>query len=446
MSQRNPYEGWNPNASGGASRDVRPDAFERDMSAQDFAQLCRSIERSVSQVVKAVGKGIDEASVAAGHVADEWRRARQQTAQQSPQAPPASQPQQPWQPPQPWQTQVAANPKAYERQRLARIRTRFRSTAGLTATGVVMTAFGGPLTVSFAVALVVALVTLPAVGMVSAVAVCATCAAFAALSAWLLATGIRRLRNAQRAKAFRRVFGEREVCAISELAAQLHVGEAKALGMARRLLKLGMFPQGHIDDEGTCLMLTDESYDLYRQLQRTRAQQLAQERQQRLAAQQEERTRAQEARSRGELPPDARAFIEEGEAAIERLRALDARIADAEVSAKIVAIEDVVGRIVARVAEEPSVAGGMGRLTSYYLPTTVKLLEAYDSLEDQPVQGDNIASSRQEIEQTLDVLRAAFEKLLDETFQDLSLDVSSDISVLNAMLAQEGLTSNPFKK
>ncbi|WP_165248944.1 5-bromo-4-chloroindolyl phosphate hydrolysis family protein [Adlercreutzia sp. ZJ141] len=453
MSQHNSYKDWNSKAnSTNASRGAQTGMPKRDMSAQDFEKMCRSIEQSVSQVVKLVGTGIDAANVAAGHVANEWQRARQQTTQQplKPQKPqqarPVSQPPQPPRPQQLWQAQAMANPKAYGTDRFARMKNRFRSTAGLTATGVLMTVFGGSLTVTFTVALIVMLVTLPVVGMSGAVAVPALFATFAALSAGLLAVGIRRLRSSQRVKAFRRIFGEREVCSISELAAQLHVSESKVLGMARRLLKLGMLPQGHIDDEETCLMLTDESYELYRQMQRARTQQLEQERQQKLSAQQEERIRAQEARTRGELPPDARAFIEEGNAAVENLRTLDARIADAEVSEKIVAIEEVVGRILARVAEEPSVVGGIGRLTSYYLPTTVKLLEAYDSLEDQPVQGANIASSRQEIEQTLDVLRTAFEKLLDETFQDLSLDVSSDISVLNAMLAQEGLTHDPFKK
>ena len=80
----------------------------------------------------------------------------------------------------------------------------------------------------------------------------------------------------------------------------------------------------------------------------------------------------------------------------------------------------------------------------YYLPTTVRLLSAYDDLEDQPIQGETISQSRLEIERTLDVLISAYEKLLDATFQDLSLDVSADIDVLHAMLAQEGLTPSPF--
>lgn len=82
----------------------------------------------------------------------------------------------------------------------------------------------------------------------------------------------------------------------------------------------------------------------------------------------------------------------------------------------------------------------------YYLPTTVKLLEAYQELDKQPVQGENILSSKSEIEGTLDTLNTAFEKLLDDLFQDTAWDVSSDISVLRTMLAQEGLAKDEWKR
>ncbi len=76
---------------------------------------------------------------------------------------------------------------------------------------------------------------------------------------------------------------------------------------------------------------------------------------------------------------------------------------------------------------------------NYYLPITVKLLKAYDDLEEQPVQGVNISTSRKEIEGTLDTLAVAYERLLDTIFRDMTWDVSADISVLNDVLAQEGL-------
>ena len=77
---------------------------------------------------------------------------------------------------------------------------------------------------------------------------------------------------------------------------------------------------------------------------------------------------------------------------------------------------------------------------------TVKLLDAYEDLIVQPVQGENILNSKKEIEDTLDTLNIAFEKLLDSIFQEEAWDISSDISVLKTVLAQEGLTKDDFQK
>ena len=76
----------------------------------------------------------------------------------------------------------------------------------------------------------------------------------------------------------------------------------------------------------------------------------------------------------------------------------------------------------------------------------MKLLETYRELDSQPIQSDNILESKREIEKALDSLSTAFEKLLDSLFRDVATDVSSDITVLNTVLAQEGLTESPFDK
>ena len=108
-------------------------------------------------------------------------------------------------------------------------------------------------------------------------------------------------------------------------------------------------------------------------------------------------------------------------------------------------METLVDRIFDRVEQKPDTVDDIRKLMEYYLPTTIKLLEAYEELDAQPVQGENIISSKQEIEKTMDTLNTAFEKLLDELFQDTAWDLSSDISVLNTMLAQEGLTEDGLK-
>ena len=117
-----------------------------------------------------------------------------------------------------------------------------------------------------------------------------------------------------------------------------------------------------------------------------------------------------------------------------------------EITQKIAHMEVLVQKIFDRVQQDPDSLEDISKMMEYYLPTTVKLLDAYRNLSAQPVQGENIISSKKEIEKTLDTLNIAFEKLLDSLFQDTAWDVSSDISVLEMMLAQEGLTKDDFKE
>ena len=80
----------------------------------------------------------------------------------------------------------------------------------------------------------------------------------------------------------------------------------------------------------------------------------------------------------------------------------------------------------------------------YYLPTTLKLVNAYREMDAEPIQGENIRSAKHEIEETLDTINYAFENLLDSFYQDKAMDISTDITVLETMLAQEGLTEKDF--
>ena len=81
---------------------------------------------------------------------------------------------------------------------------------------------------------------------------------------------------------------------------------------------------------------------------------------------------------------------------------------------------------------------------SYYLPTTLKLVQAYCEFDQQSVAGENVAAAKKEIEDTLDTINTAFANLLDSLFEDAVMDVSTDISVLETMLKQEGLTGSDF--
>lgn len=463
-----------PDTPGAGSWSVGPSGSPiPGMSAKDFQKMCRSVDKAFSQFARMVDQGVNEAAEALGQSPEKnlkahkelqekrkrekkarkaqeeaQRRAAQQAYGQQRYGQPgygASQGAPTGGVPQGFQQAVTSvAQQAQQWAPLAKAKKRFRSSWGLTASGVVMTAAGGAGMVFFAIPTLVAALT-PAVVGAPGVATTTILGILTAGFAALLGFGVRNLRRASKLKALQRAVGQREAVTFDDLAARMQVSPKAALSTSRTLIKGGYLPEGRIDDENTTLMVTENAYHQYRQFQQSQRQTLAE----REAA---EAARAAEAAARTareqdiseRLTPEQRAFVARGRDYVRQMDELNAAIDDAAVSERISAIQEVVGRILARAEEEPAVIAGLDRLTAYYLPTTVKLLDAYDRLEEEPIQGENISSSRSEIEHTLEVLHSAFEKLFDDTYQDLSLDVSADISVLHAMLAQEGLTEGPF--
>ena len=81
-------------------------------------------------------------------------------------------------------------------------------------------------------------------------------------------------------------------------------------------------------------------------------------------------------------------------------------------------------------------------MTGQYLPTTIKLLNAYDRMSAQGIEGENLGKSMKNINEMLDAAIEAFKKRLDSLFEDQALDIETDIKVMNTMLAREGLSGN----
>ena len=463
-----------PDAPGAGSWSVGPsDSPIPGMSAKDFQKMCRSVDKAFSQFARMVDQGVNEAAEALGQSPEKnlkahkelqekrkrekkarkaqeeaQRRAAQQAYGQQRYGQPgygASQGAPTGGVPQGFRQAVtSAAQQAQQWAPLAKAKKRFRSSWGLTASGVVMAAAGGAGTVFFGIpALVSALA--PAVAGNPEVAVTAILGILTAGFATLLGFGIRNLRRASKLKALQRAVGQREAVGFDDLAARMQVSPKAALAASRTLIKGGYLPEGRIDDENTTLMVTENAYHQYRQFQQSQRQTLAEREAAEAARAAEAAARAAHEQDLSErLTPEQRAFVACGRDYLRQLRSLDERINDAAVSERIVAIEEVVGRILARAEEEPAVIAGLDRLTAYYLPTTVKLLGAYEELDRQPVQGENIVNSKKEIEASLDTLNVAFENLLDGLFKDTAWDVSTDISVLHTMLAQEGLTGKDF--
>jgi len=221
---------------------------------------------------------------------------------------------------------------------------------------------------------------------------------------------------------------------ISMLAAYTHKPESFVLKDIKKMLSKGWFLQGHLDEQQKCLMVSDESYAQYLETVKN----MKMQEQEKL-----NRNKMEEDR-KSALSPEVLAVIEKGKEYIVAIRKSNDAIPGEVVSEKIYRMEMLVKRIFLQLEAHPENLSDLRKLMEYYLPMTMKLLKAYEELDAQPVQGENIQTSKKEIEDTLDTLNVAFEKLLDNLFQDKAWDVSADISVLNTMLAQEGLTDDGF--
>lgn len=255
----------------------------------------------------------------------------------------------------------------------------------------------------------------------------------------MAAVGTRRLGRVKRFRIYISTIKNEEYCNVKDLAKRIMKSDQYVVKDLHWMLKRMWFPQGHMDDTDTCLITTDDAYREYLALTRQRKEQMKAEAERAAAESEAERSRKQS------MDPQILDIIERGQKFIDQIRACNDKIPGEEVSAKIFRMEVLTRRIFARVEEAPETAGDIRKLMEYYLPTAIKLLEAYENLDAQPVQGENIISSKKEIEDTLDTLNEAFEVLLDDMFQDMAWDVSADASVLKTMLVQEGLTEKKFK-
>ncbi len=142
--------------------------------------------------------------------------------------------------------------------------------------------------------------------------------------------------------------------------------------------------------------------------------------------------------------PELDKMIEDGKKAIAEMKRLDDNIADPTISAQIVRLQQLAGKIFAQVEQNPEKLPQIRKFMNYYLPTTLKILNAYDRMGEQGVAGENITSTMHKVEGMMDTIIKAFEKQLDNLFGAEAMDISTDMVVLENMMAREGLTDDPL--
>ena len=331
--------------------------------------------------------------------------------------------------------QPAPKPYVYQGQPVPSTRIRVQKRAPGSAAGLAMEIIGLvgaiPTGLAFLILTLIFLVgALPGLAYaISSAVLLPLCACFSVLTY----SGVRKVRRRRRFQRYQAQLNGETFCSLNLLAST--VGESKSFVVhdLRKMIRDGFFPEGHIDEQETCLIVTDETYRQYLQTQENaRKRQL------------EESRKKQQPKT--ESAQDLEAVIAEGRDYLWQIREENRAIPGEEISQKLSRLEEVSSKIFNYVESHPQKLPDIRKFMQYYLPTTLKLVKAYREFDGQPVQGENITNAKAEICDTLDTINTAFENLLDSLFQDDVLDISTDISVLEAMLAQEGLTGDAFGK
>ncbi|GKU27034.1 5-bromo-4-chloroindolyl phosphate hydrolysis family protein [Clostridium folliculivorans] len=250
--------------------------------------------------------------------------------------------------------------------------------------------------------------------------------------------GVSLRKRVRRFRKYISCLGDGSYCNIEKLAKVVDKKEKFVVKDLRKMIELGMFTQGHLDDNNTLLMISNEVYDNYLDAQEAYKR--------RKEAELRNDKKEQEEKINDPEEEQLKNTLEVGNNYIEQINKLNDSIHVEKISAKLDRLQNIVRQILSFVENNPRRLSAVSKFIRHYLPITLKLVCTYKELNDQVVQGENIKRSKVEIENTIDTVNDAFEKLLDDLFEDVALDISTDISVLQTLFTQEGLTKNDFKK
>lgn len=138
------------------------------------------------------------------------------------------------------------------------------------------------------------------------------------------------------------------------------------------------------------------------------------------------------------------ALIAEARMQLAQIAAANAAIADPALSAEIEDIENTCRRILVRLEEQPNMLSSLRTFLRYYLPSTLKLLDARAKLETEVNAGES-AQIAERISAAVAQVRSALHRQLEALDEFRFINLESEMDVLADMLRSDGLTDRAEK-
>ena len=182
-------------------------------------------------------------------------------------------------------------------------------------------------------------------------------------------TGLGRLKRFQK---YKKTLGHKTYCSFEDLAKTVGRSIKSVKKDIHYMIAKSWFLEGRTDTKETCLITSNETYRQYEETQKALEQRSAEEAQKRM----------QESEKQSRINPQVQEVLDKGEAYIKKIHASNDAIPGEEISAKIARMEQIVEQIFQRAEEHPEIIPDLKKMMDYYLPMTVKLLDAYEDVEE----------------------------------------------------------------
>lgn len=234
---------------------------------------------------------------------------------------------------------------------------------------------------------------------------------------------------------FLRELGHNTVIPIRDLASSVQKSEEDTIKELMYMMNKEYFKQARIVENNSLFLLDIPTFKLYKN-QKNQMPNLSHEENKKIAQDANTKTNKDKAEE----------IIRISSKEITSINLDISRIKNRNFLEKVIEIKKTIENITNIIKRYPEKAYVLDKFIEYYLPTTVKLIDAYTEYEIMESNDSKIKNSLAEIESSIEIINEAFEKIQLELMEDRTMDIKTDIDTMKILLNQEGYLEKDWSK
>lgn len=234
---------------------------------------------------------------------------------------------------------------------------------------------------------------------------------------------------------FLRELGHNTVIPIRDLASSVQKSEEDTIKELMYMMNKGYFKQARIVENDSLFLLDIPTFKLYKD-QKSQMPNLSYEEKKQIENDAHKNVNIEKAEN----------IIQIASKEINSINLDISRIKSRSFLEKVIEIKKNIENIVNIIKRYPDKAYALDKFMDYYLPTTVKLIDAYAEYEIIESKDPKIKNSLFEIESSIETINQAFGKIQLELMEDRTMDIKTDIDTMKILLNQEGYLEKDWSK